>query len=199
MLHHHLQRPQEKSRPDGSHWGGGETVGQRHREDHEEYAQPQPPAEERAVSLKKSATGKCVYISILCADFLRAHFVCFDWICASQNLTSKCQLAHQLHAESRQERGQQDDPEGAEALPASDQCWSGRHLRRRNFQGESLRKFIDEPSYPWQMHSLSNIKFSMFKITFYLVLHRHATSPIPAPWKAQRSNTSMIYWRTVRR
>lgn len=53
-----------------------------------------------------------------------------------QSLTSNCQLDHQLHEESGQERRQQDEPEGAEALPAADQRGSGRRLRGGNFQGE---------------------------------------------------------------
>lgn len=54
----------------------------------------------------------------------------------TKELTSENQLDHQLHAQGGQERGQQDDPEGAEALPAADQRGGGRHLRRRHLQGE---------------------------------------------------------------
>lgn len=69
-------------------------------------------------------------------------------MCVKQSLTCECQLDHQLHEESGQKRRQQDDPEGAEALPAGDQRGGERRLRGGNFQGEYQgRVFVSEEHF----------------------------------------------------
>lgn len=64
---------------------------------------------------------KFAILVIVSEDVQCLSYVAQAKIIQKQILTSKYQLDHQLHAKSRQERGQQDDPEGAETLPATDQ------------------------------------------------------------------------------